>query len=94
MRVKLEIRKAAKIKEGDRARVEFTVVDRATEASDLPPDLVKALREEGVLKDFKLLTPGKIGFMLRLIDKAAKPETRKKRIQDAVDAAHAKKESA
>ena len=92
MRVKAEIRKAAKIKEGDRARIEFTVVDRATEASDLPKDLVSALREEGVLEVFKSLPPGKKGFMLRLIEKVAKPETRKKRIQDAVEAAHEKRE--
>ena len=92
MRVKAEVRKAAKIKEGDRARIEIEVVDRKKEASDLPKDLISALKAEGVLDAFKSLTPGKSGFMLRLIEKAAKPETRKKRIQDAVDAAHEKNE--
>lgn len=49
---------------------------------------MSALRAEGVLDDFKEIPVGQKSFMLRKIDEAAKPETRKKRIQAAVEAAH------
>jgi hypothetical protein len=91
MRVKASVRKDAKIKEGDRAKVEITVVDRSTEIS-IPKDLMGALKAEGVVESFNALTPGKKSYMLRFIDQASKPETREKRIQDAVEAAHVKRE--
>ena len=86
MRVKAEVREAAMIKEGDRARVQITVIDRAAEVS-LPKDLAKALRADGKLESFKALPKGKQRYTLRRIDEAAKPETREKRIQDAVELA-------
>ena len=91
LRVKAEIRKAAKIKGGDKVKVEITVRDRAKEIS-IPKDLASALKEEGVLEAFKALPPGKKSFVLRKIEEASKPETRKKRIQDAVGEAHLKAE--
>lgn len=91
MRVKASVRADAKIKGGDRARVEFTIVDRSSETS-IPKDLASALRAEGVLKDFEALPAGQRSFVLRRIDDAAKPETRAKRIQAAVEEAHRKRE--
>lgn len=91
IRVKAEIRNEVKVQEGDRVRMEITVLDRAAEAT-LPKDLASALRAEGVLKDFESLPVGKRGFIIRKIDEAAKPETRKKRIQEAVEEAHRRRE--
>jgi len=91
MRVKASVRKDAKVAEGDRVRVKITVVDREAEIS-IPKDLASALRSEGVTKDFDALPPGEKGFLLRQIEKAAKPETRAKRIATAVEAAHRRRE--
>jgi hypothetical protein len=91
LRVKAEIRNATKIQEGDRVRVKITVRDRTAEIS-IPKDLMSALRAEGVLKDFEALPIGQRSFILRRIDEAAKPETREKRIEAAVEAAHVKRE--
>jgi hypothetical protein len=90
IRIKAKVRKETKTKTGDRVRVRFTVLDRAD--MTIPTDLVKALRAEGVTDDFKSLPPGKQNFIIRRIDDAAKPETRDKRIQDAVEAAHRMRE--
>lgn len=56
LRVKAKIRDQAKIKEGDRARVEITVIDRSAEVT-IPKDLMSALRAEGVVDHFKALPP-------------------------------------
>lgn len=86
MRVKAEVRKETGIKEGDLVRVKITVRDLAAEVS-LPPDLKKALRAAKLLEAFQSLPNGKVSFTLRWIDQAARPETRQKRIQSAVDEA-------
>jgi hypothetical protein len=91
MRVKASVRKEAKIAQGDRARIEITVVDRSTE-TNIPKDLLTVLQGEKVTEDFKALPEGKRAYMIRWIDQAAKPETRAKRIQSAVEAAHQKRE--
>ncbi len=90
IRIKAKVRKETKTKTGDRVRIRFTVLDRADVT--YPPDLLKALQAEKVTKDFKALPPGKQNFILRRIDDAAKPETRKKRIQEAVAEAHGRRE--
>jgi translation initiation factor IF-1 len=90
IRIKAEVRKETKIKEGDRVRVRITVLDPSSIA--IPKDLEKALRAERVLEHFEALTPGKRRYAIRLIDQAARPETREKRIQDAVELAHQKRE--
>jgi uncharacterized protein YdeI (YjbR/CyaY-like superfamily) len=90
LRVRNKICKAASIKEGNRVRVQVTVRDRTAEIA-IPRDLKSVLQTKGLLENFKALPIGKKSFILRLIDKAAKPETRSKRIQDAVDAARKKK---
>lgn len=90
IRIKAKVRKETKTRTGDRVRVRITVLDRADVT--IPEDLSSALRAEGVTEDFKSLPPGKQNFILRRIDEAAKPETRDKRIQEAVEAAHRRRE--
>jgi uncharacterized protein YdeI (YjbR/CyaY-like superfamily) len=52
--------------------------------------LVSALRAEGVTKIFKALPPGRQNFIVRRIEEAVKPETRLKRIEDAIEEARRK----
>jgi len=84
--VKAEVRAAAQIGEGDRVRVQITVIDRAAEVA-LPADLTTALRAHGALEAFKAISKSQQRYTLRVIDQAAKPETRAKRIKAAVDEA-------
>lgn len=91
MRVKASVRKEVNIKEGDRVRVKITVRDRFTEVS-IPHDVVKALKVECVFEDFNSIPLGERSFLLRKIDEAARPETREKRIQTAIEAAYRRKE--
>jgi hypothetical protein len=86
IRVKAKVRQETRTKTGDRIRVRFTVLDRAD--VDIPDDLARALRAEGAMDAFKSLPPGKQNFIIRRIDGAAKPQTRQKRIEEAVVAAH------
>ena len=90
IRIKARVRQETKTKTGDRVRLRITVLDRADVT--IPEDLLSALRAEGVADDFKSLPPGKQNFIVRRIDDAAKPETRDKRIQEAVEAAHQRRE--
>ena len=90
LRVRNKICKAAGIKAGNRVQVQIAVRDRSAEVS-IPKDLMSALRAEGVAENFKSLPIGKRSYLLRLIDEAAKPETRGKRIQAAVEEAHRKR---
>jgi hypothetical protein len=90
IRIKAKVRKETNTKTGDPVRLRITVLDRAD--VDYPKDLLSALREEGVTGDFKALPPGEQNFILRRIDDAAKVETRKKRIQEAIAAAHRRRE--
>lgn len=91
LRVKAQVRNAAKISGGDRVRVHLTVLDRS--AVSIPRDLANALRASSMLENFKALPLGKQRYTIRWIDEAAKPETRAKRIQTAVEIARRKKTS-
>ena len=90
IRIKAKVRKETKTKTGDPVRVHITVLDRADVT--FPKDLIAALQAEKATKDFKSLPPGEQNFILRRIDDAAKPETREKRIREAVVAAHQRRE--
>jgi hypothetical protein len=90
IRIKAKVRKATETVVGDRVRVRITVLDRADVT--IAKDVASALRAEGVMEDFESLPPGKQNFILRRIDEAAKPETRDKRIREAVEAAHRRRE--
>src|SRR5580698_4098081 len=86
IRIKAKVRKEAKTETGDVIRLHITVLDRADVT--LPKDLTSALRKGGATVGFKSLPAGKQNFLVRRIDEAAKPETREKRIEEAVKAAH------
>jgi len=90
IRIKAKVRQETNTKTGDRITVQITVLDRADVT--IPDDLMSVLRTEGVVDAFKALPPGKQNFIIRRIDEAAKPETREKRIQEGVVAAHQRKE--
>ncbi len=82
IRIRAKVRKETRTAVGDVVQMHITVLDRA--AITYPADLLAALREHGATKDFKALPPGRQNFIIRRIDDAVKPETRQKRIQDAV----------
>jgi hypothetical protein len=82
IRIKAAVRKETGTKTGDRVRMRITVLDRADVT--YPSDLLAALRAAGATSGFKALPPGRQNFIIRRIDEAVKPETRRKRIQDAV----------
>jgi hypothetical protein len=90
IRIKAKVRQETKTSTGDRVRLRITVLDRSDVA--IPEDLRSALVAEGVTEDFQSLPPGKQNFIIRKIDEAARPETRDKRIQEAVEAAHQRRE--
>jgi translation initiation factor IF-1 len=90
IRVRAKVRKEAKLKEGDRVKVQVIVLDRADVT--IPKDLMAALRAEKATKDFDSLPPGKKNYAIRRIDDASKPETRAKRVQEAVELAHEARE--
>lgn len=85
IRIRAKVRKQANLKEGDRVRVQITILDRND--VDLPHDLVSALKAENAFSEFKSLTPGKKNYAVRKINDASKSETRKKRIAEAVELA-------
>ena len=91
IRIKAKVRQETNTRTGDRIQVRITVLDRAD--VEIPEDLTRALRAEGALESFKSLPPGKQNFIIRQIDSAAKPQTRKDRIQKAVVAAHERRQS-
>jgi hypothetical protein len=82
IRIKAKVRKETRTTTGDRVRIRITVLDRA--AVTYPADLLAALRTEGATSAFKALPPGRQNFIIRRIEEAVKPETRRKRIDDAV----------
>ncbi|MFT3666484.1 YdeI/OmpD-associated family protein [Piscinibacter sp.] len=90
IRIKSKVRRETNTETGDRIRVRITVLDRA--GVTIPDDLASALRAEGVEEAFKSLPPGKRNFIVRRIADAARPETRQRRIQEGVVAAHERTE--
>lgn len=90
IRIKAAVRKETKTGTGDRVRVRFTVLD--PEEVEIPRDLLDALQADGVGDAFMSLPPGKRAFIIRRIDEAARPQTREKRIQEGVVAAHQRRE--
>ena len=82
IRIKAKVCKETSTKIGDRIEVRITVLDRAQ--VDIPEDLINALRAEKAEESFKSLPPGKQTFMVRCINEVVKPQTREKRIQEAL----------
>ncbi|HEY5281759.1 MAG TPA: YdeI/OmpD-associated family protein [Polyangia bacterium] len=92
MRIKAKVRQETNTQLGARIRVRFTVLDRA--AVELPADLSSALAAEGMTEAFKSLPPGQRNFIVRRIGDAVKPQTREKRIQEALRAAYQRRSRA
>ncbi|MEN9578319.1 MAG: hypothetical protein RJA70_1328 [Pseudomonadota bacterium] len=92
IRIKAKVRQETNTKTGDRIRVRITVLDRAD--VQIPKDLMSALKADALTEAFKSLPPGKQNFIIRRINDSAKPETREKRILEAVEAAHQRRERA
>jgi hypothetical protein len=90
MRIKAKVRQETKAATGDRVRVSFTVLDRAR--VEIPDDLRRALDAEAVTEAFTSLPPGKQQYIIRRIDEAVKAPTRVRRIEEAVAAAHQRRE--
>ena len=90
IRIKAKVRQETNTKTGDLIRVRITVLDRASVT--IPEDLLRALQAESVVEAFKSLPPGKQNFIIRRVDEAAKAQTREKRIQAVVLAAHQRRE--
>ena len=90
IRIKARVRKETKTKTGDRIRLRVTVLD--PDSVEIPDDLMLALRAERLSQAFQSLPPGKRAFIIRRIDEAARPETRARRIQDGLLAAHQRRE--
>jgi len=93
IRIKAKVRKETGTKTDDTVLMRITVLDRADVT--YPADLLAALRAAAATKDFKALPPGRQNFIIRRIDESVKPETRQKRIHEAVvEAQRAKTKSA
>lgn len=92
IRIKAKVRQETGTQAGDRIRLRLTVLDRAETA--VPEDLMSALRAEGAVRAFEALTPGRRSYLIRRIDEAIKPQTRVRRIEDAVAAAHERQANA
>ncbi|QJR37612.1 YdeI/OmpD-associated family protein [Gemmatimonas groenlandica] len=86
IRIKAKVRQETKTTTGDRILVRLTVLNRAH--VEIPDDLMLALATDGITAAFTLLPPGKQQYIIRRINEAVKPQSRKKRIQEAVEAAH------
>jgi hypothetical protein len=85
IRIKANVRKETGTKVGDQINIQITVLDRAQ--VDIPEDLINALRADNAEGAFKSLSPGKQNFIVRRINEATKPQTREKRIQEALETA-------
>lgn len=90
IRIKAKIRQETKTKKGDLIRVQITVLDRADVV--IPEDLLIELQAARVLEAFNSLPAGKKNFIIRRLNEAVKPETREKRIQEAVKSARQRSE--
>jgi hypothetical protein len=89
--VNAETRRAAGTEPGDRVRVVIQPDFGPREVS-LPEDLSLALRDEEVLADWESLPPGKREHIIKWIEKAVHETTRAKRVEQAVQVAHVRRE--
>ncbi|MCZ4312523.1 YdeI/OmpD-associated family protein [Comamonadaceae bacterium G21597-S1] len=90
VRIKARVRQETATGTGDRIRMQITVLDRSRVA--IPDDLAQALRAQGVAESFRSLPPGEQNYIVRRIDQPARPQTRERRIQQAVESARQRRE--
>ncbi len=91
LRINAPTRQMAEAKAGDLVRVQILVHSRPV-AVVIPQDLKTALAAEGVLEYFQAFAPGKQLHIIDWICRAARLETREKRIQFTVEFAHRRRE--
>jgi hypothetical protein len=84
VRIKASVRRETKTQVGDLILLRYTVLDRAAVA--IPADLMSALETAGLTAAFQALPPGERNFTIRRIGEAARPQTRQKRIEAALQA--------
>jgi hypothetical protein len=89
--VNAETRRAARTVPGDRVRV-VVQPDFGPREVPIPEDLSLALRDEEVLADWESLPPGKREHIIKWIEKAVHETTRAKRVEQAVQVAHKRRE--
>jgi hypothetical protein len=82
IRIKAKIRRETMTRAGDLIQVRMTVLDRT--AVEIPEDLVMALRVTGLSQIFDAMPAGRRNSTIRRINEAVKPETRAKRILEAL----------
>jgi hypothetical protein len=92
LQVPARVRGAAAIEPGDRVKVVLRV-DKNRRAEPTPPDLVRALRENGAIEAFERFPPGRRSHIVRWIEEAVGERTREKRIVKAVEVALQKAEA-
>lgn len=90
--LKSEVRKLAKVGEGDRVEIVLTKDDAPPVVDPVPEDLADALRDEQVLEVFDRISRGRRNQLLRWLEEAAMEETREKRIVHLVEVALAARE--
>ncbi len=90
VRIKARVRKETNTGTGDPIRMQITVLDRSRAA--IPDDLAQALRAQAAAEAFRSLPPGEQNYIVRRIDEAARPQTRERRIQQAVETARQRRE--
>lgn len=85
IRIKSKVRNFTKTNIGDQIKLDILVID--PDDVDVPDDLLALLEISGMVDSFIDLPPGKKNYLIRRIGEAAKPVTREKRIQEALEAA-------
>ena len=90
--MKSDIRKLAKVGEGELVTIVLSKDDRPPLVEPTPEDLADALRDEQVLDAFERISRGRRNQYLRWLDEAAMEETREKRIHHLVGVALAARE--
>lgn len=86
LRLNAATRKLAGVAVGDRLSVALAV-DEAPVAEPMPPDLARALADAHALETFERFPVGKQSHIIQWIEKAAREETRDKRIALTVEIA-------
>jgi len=91
LRINARNQEIAEVKVGDSVRVQITVHSRPLKV-DIPADLRTALLSEGVLEAFQGFAAGKQSHIIDWIDRAARAETRERRIRLTLETTHRRRE--
>ncbi len=84
LRINTRMREVAGAEAGDLVRVSITVLAKVPRVA-MPADVRMALQAEGALEHFLTFPSGKQAHIIDWIERAARPETREKRIRYTVE---------